>query len=298
MKRVLKWIVRLVVVLVAAVAAFIAYLYVATNREMARVYDVNVPKIAIPTDAASIARGKYIATRVSGCVECHGADLGGAVIEDSFAMGRFVGTNLTRGRGGIGARYSDEDLVRSLVHGVRPDRHSVVFMPSSEFHFTEPDLGALVAYLRSLPPVDRELPQTRVGPMARALAVLAGFPLTPASKIDHARVTFAPEQNADDPVAAGETLMAMGGCRGCHGPTLAGGGGPPPGASNITPVGIGDWTREQFVTAIREHKRPNGSTIAATMPRAYGEMSDTDLHNLYAYLRTVPADGVKRKQQQ
>jgi mono/diheme cytochrome c family protein len=298
MKRLLKWMVRIVAVLIAAIAMFVGYLYLATNRQMARVYDVTVPRVAIPTDAASIARGQYIATRVSGCIECHGADLGGAVIEESFAMGRFVGPNLTRGRGGLGARYSDEDLVRSMVHGVRPDRRSVVFMPSAEFHFTEADLGALIAYLRSLPPVDRELPAMTVGPMPRALTVLADFPLTSATRIDHANVKFAPEKIADDPVAAGDKLMAMAGCRGCHGPTLAGGGGPPPGASNITPVGIGDWTREQFVTAIREHKRPNGSAIAETMPRGYGQMSDGDLHNLYAYLRTIPPAGVKGPQQQ
>jgi mono/diheme cytochrome c family protein len=90
----------------------------------------------------------------------------------------------------------------------------------------------------------------------------------------------------------------MGGCRGCHGPTFMGGGGPPPGASNITPVGIGEWTREQFVTALREHRRPNGSTILETMPRGYGQMSDVDLHNIYAYLKTVPPGGTKLPQQQ
>jgi mono/diheme cytochrome c family protein len=298
MKRLLKWAVRVLVVLVAAIAVFIGYLYVVTNREMARLYDVKAPAVSVPTDAASIARGQYIATKVSGCVECHGADLGGAIVEDDFAMGRFVAPNLTRGRGGLGAQYTNEDFVRALVHGVRRDRHSVVFMPSAEYHFTEADLGALLAYLRALPPVDRELPASRVGPMPRALAVLADFPLTPAAKIDHATAGFAAEKDTADPVSSGDKLLAMAGCRGCHGPTLTGGGGPPPGASNITPVGIGDWTREQFVTAIREHKRPNGSTIGDVMPRSYGQMSDADLHSIYAYLRTIPAAGVKRPQQQ
>jgi mono/diheme cytochrome c family protein len=34
------------------------------------------------------------------------------------------------------------------------------------------------------------------------------------------------------------------------------------------------------------------------MPRAYGQMSDADLHSIYAYLRTVPAAGEKRPNQQ
>ncbi len=171
-------------------------------------------------------------------------------------------------------------------------------MPSESFQFTAEDLGALIAYIRSVPPVDREVPATSVGPMTRALTVLAGFPLTPAAVIDHGTAGFAAERDLADPVAAGETLLNMAGCRGCHGPTLTGGGGPPPGASNITPVGIGDWTRDQFVAAIRDHRRPSGSTIRETMPRAYGEMTDTDLHNLHAYLRTVPPAGAKFPHQQ
>jgi mono/diheme cytochrome c family protein len=298
MRTLLRWTARLLVVLIAALAGFVAYLYVVTSRQMSREYDVKVPVVPVPTDAASIDRGKYIATRVSTCTECHGDDLGGKIVEDSFVMGRLAATNLTRGRGGVGARYSNDDFVRAIVHGVRSDRRSVIFMPSSEFQYTEADLGALIAYIRSVPPVDRELPASRIGPMVRALTVLAGFPLMPASVIDHERVALVAEKDLADPVAAGDKLVSMGGCRGCHGPTFIGGGGPPPGASNITPVGIGEWTREQFVTAVREHRRPNGSTILETMPRGYGQMSDVDLHNIYAYLKTVPPAGTKLPQQQ
>ena len=293
MKRLLKWVTWIVVILIAVVALFVGYVYVATSRQLAREYEVKTAPVAIPTDADAIARGKYIATRVSMCTECHGDDLGGKVIEDNFAMGRLVGSNLTRGRGGIGAQYTDEDFVRAILHGVRRDRRSVIFMPSADFHFTAADLGALLAYLRSLPPVDRELPVIRVGPVTRTLTVLAGFPLTPAAMIDHATVAPVAEKGGADPVASGEKLLNMAGCRGCHGQTLVGGGGPPPGASNITPVGIGDWTRDQFVTAIRDHRRPNGSTILESMPRAYGQMADGDLHNLFEYLRTVPRAGTK-----
>lgn len=298
MTRLLKWVTRAVVVLIAVVALLVGYVYAATSRQMAKEYEVKTAAVAIPTDADAIARGKYIATRVSMCTECHGDDLGGKVIEDNFAMGRLVGTNLTRGRGGIGAQYADEDFVRALVHGVRRDRRSVIFMPSADFRFTAADLGALLAYIRSLPAVDRELPAINIGPMTRTLTVLAGFPLTPAAVIDHATIAPVAENDVADPVAVGEKLVNMAGCRGCHSPTLIGGGGPPPGASNITPVGIGDWTRDQFVTAIRDHRRPNGSAIRESMPAAYGQMADADLHALYAYLRTVPAAGTKLPHQQ
>lgn len=296
MKWLLKWTTRLVLLLWVVIAAFVAYIYYASGREMSRIYAVSVPSIAIPTDAASIARGKYLVEHVSACAECHEKDLGGKVVIDNFAMGRLVAPNLTSGRGGLGASLSDRDFVRALLHGVRPDGRSVTFMPSADFRFNEADLGAIIAYVKSVPPVDRELPQMTVGPMARTLGLLVDFPLAPASKIDHANVTFEPARASKGP-GAGSYIIATAGCRSCHGADFAGGGGPPPGAANITPVGIGDWSEQDFLTALREHKRPNGSTISEAMPRAYGQMTDDDLKKIYAYLKTVPRKGEKMKSQ-
>ncbi len=105
MRRVLKWVTWGIVLLIAAVVLLVGYVYVATNRRMAEEYSVKTPALSVPTSADAVARGKYIATRVSMCTECHGEDLGGTIIENSFAMGRLSGTNLTRGRGGIGTQY-------------------------------------------------------------------------------------------------------------------------------------------------------------------------------------------------
>jgi mono/diheme cytochrome c family protein len=297
MKRLLKWLGYAVGALVLVVAAFLAYVYVASNRLMARTYVVTPPSVPIPGDAASIARGKYLAEKVALCTECHGADLGGMVAQDNVPFGRLVATNLTRGRGGLPADYRDEDFVRALTHGVRRDGRSVVFMPSADYVFTPEDLGAIVAYVKSVPPVDRTLPAMSVGPMARALGLFANFPLAAASMIDHGQARLAARPNPDDAVATGKYLVSSGGCYGCHGPQLAGGSGPPPGGANITPVGIGTWSERDFVAALRTHRRPNGSTIDEAMPKAYGEMSDGDLARIYAYLRTVPPAGQKTANQ-
>ena len=154
---------------------------------MARTYAVEAPRVPIPTDAASIARGKYLAEKVAVCTECHGADLGGKVVEDDVAMGRLVAANLTRGRGGLPADYADQDFVRALTHGVKRDGHSVIFMPVVDYRFTADDLGAIVAYVKSMPPVDRTVPTMSVGPMARALGLFVDFPLASASMIDHSQ---------------------------------------------------------------------------------------------------------------
>jgi mono/diheme cytochrome c family protein len=298
MKWLFKWALRLVMLVVLGIAALVGYIYYASGREMSKTYAVTVPPLTIPSDAASLTRGKYLVEHVSMCTECHDKDLGGKVVQDNFAFGRLVSANLTRGRGGIAANYTDQDFVRALMHGVRPDGRSVTFMPSADYHFTAADLGAIIAYVKSMPPVDRVLPEMSVGPMARTLGLLTNFPLAPASRIDHARVAFARLDNPADPVATGDYLVSTGGCRGCHGPELVGGSGPPPGGANITPVGIGEWSEKDFLTALREHKRPNGSTVDEAMPRAYGQMAEDDLHKIFTYLKTVPAKGTKTKNQQ
>ena len=84
--------------------------------------------------------------------------------------------NLTRGRGGLPADYSDQDFVRALTHGVKRDGRSVIFMPSADYLFTADDLGAIVAYVKSVPPVDRTVPAMSVGPVARALGLFVEFP--------------------------------------------------------------------------------------------------------------------------
>ena len=62
-------------------------------------------------------------------------------------------------------------------------------------------------------------------------------------------------------------------------------------ASNLTPdpeTGVGGWTDEQLVVAIREGKRPRGSVIGPPMPiSSYRNMSVEDAHAIVAYLRTL-----------
>ena len=63
-------------------------------------------------------------------------------------------------------------------------------------------------------------------------------------------------------------------------------------ASNITPdveTGIGGWSDEEIIIAIREGKRPDGSLIGPAMPIAlYRGMSDRDAQAIAAYLRSIP----------
>lgn len=110
-------------------------------------------------------------------------------------------------------------------------------------------------------------------------------------------------------VDRGRGLMhGIAACGNCHTPLTP--NGPAPGmelagrlmadeppftayAPNITPdpeTGIGRWTDEQIIAAIREGKRPDGSIIGPPMPIPfYRGMSDDDAKAIVAYLRQVPA---------
>lgn len=297
MKRLLRVLLRLVaVVLLLAVAAAV-YAVLSVDRRIGAVHAVTVPSVPALSGPEAVERGRYLVTNVAACIDCHDRDFGGRVLVDSPLMGTLAGANLTRGQGGIGARYADEDFIRALTHGVRRDGRSVVYMPSQQYHFGADDLGAIVAFLRSLPPVDRELPAPRVGVVAAVMTAFGDMKLLPAEHIDHAGFALPASELAADPVKAGEQLVAKAGCRACHGPHFEGGFGPPPGAANLTPVGIGGWTEADFFAALRHGVRPNGTKLADAMPRTLGEMADGDLKRIFAYLQTLKPAGTKTKRQ-
>ena len=295
MQRVLKYLLYVVCLLVVVAVAAIGYVFYASSQRIAATYAASPPALEISNDPAALERGRYLVHKVSLCVECHGEDLGGKPVAET-PLTRLWGSNLTKGRGGIGATYSDADLVRALTHGVKKDGRSVLFMPSQDYKFTADDMNALVVYMRSVPPVDRQVPEPEVGLLARALTVANLFPLLSAEFIDHGAVAFVPVADRSEAVKAGDYVISTAGCRGCHGPALDGIGGMP-GASNLTPVGIGGWTEADFKTAIREARRPNGTTILPLMPRVYKEVPDEDLSRIFAYIKTLPPSGSKSKNQ-
>jgi len=295
LRRLVRILARIVLALVVLITLGLVVVYGLTERRIRRTYQVSVKDFVVPSSADAVQRGERLARVTIPCFECHGDDYGGKILVNNFALGRLGATNLTRGRGGIAATHTDEDWARALLHGVRKDGRSVIFMPAHEMRMTAAALGDMVAYFRSLPPVDREMPPPRIGPMARILSYV-GFPLLPAELIDHQTVAFLRPPAEHTVLAQGRHLAEMS-CSGCHRPDFTGGSGPPPGASNITnPHGSTGKSRD-FLRAIREHVRPNGSKIEESMPRAFGRMTDDELHAIYTYLRTVPAKGEKTERQ-
>jgi mono/diheme cytochrome c family protein len=166
MKRVLKWIGYVVGGLLVVVLIAIALVYAKTSSRLNRTYPTNVDAVAIPTDSASIERGRHLVFAVGKCVDCHGENLGGKLVIDDPAFATLWSANLTRGKGGIASSYMDVDYVRAIRYGVQRDGTPIVFMPSEAYtHFSDTDLGAIIAYVKSVPPVDQTTSPPRIGPI-------------------------------------------------------------------------------------------------------------------------------------
>lgn len=286
----MRWVLRIGAALVALVVLATGTLWLLSNRALARRYDVTAAPITIPTDSAALARGRHLATAIGKCVDCHGENLGGTVM-DMGPFGTFSPPNLTTGRGGSPAR-SDAEWVRTIRHGVGAGGRPLVFMPSLAYHpMTEADLGALIAYLKSVPPVDTVLPPTRLGPIARLVLARTPEKLLAASAIDHA-APFPDAIPAGPTAEYGRYLAEIGGCTSCHGADLKGGihEGPPevPASADLTPAGkMGSWSEEDFRKALREGVRPDGSVINPFMPwRLTRLMTDEEISAVWAYLKT------------
>lgn len=295
MKRFLKWSGISLGIVVGAVLLLGAAVYGLSSSRMNKIYQIAPAAVIIPTDSSAIEEGRHIA-HVRACVDCHGEDFGGSIFFDEAAVGRLAATNLTSGRGGVGASYTDEDWVRAIRHGVDPKGRPLLFMPSQEFNpIGDDDLGALIAYLKSVEPVDREFEPSSVGPVGRALFLSGQLPLLPVELIDHDAPRVDPPNRGVTP-EYGEYLAVT--CTGCHGTGYSGGripGTPPswPEAANITPdeaTGIGSWSEEDFEQALRRGVRPDGREMDPQfMPwSTFQHLTDDEVGALWAYLQTLP----------
>lgn len=292
MKLVLKILGGIVVVLVLAVLT----VYVFATQKLNRPIEYTDSSPPILHDSSALARGRHLATTISKCVDCHGADFGGMVLADVPPF-RLVAPNITSGRGGVLSERSDDDLLRAIRHAIGVGGRPLVMMPARNYWLMgDADVGALIGYLRSVPAVDRELPGTKFSLLGRFLLLRGEFDaMFEAHDIDHAARRDAPPA-ADTTVAYGRYLATIGGCNGCHGPDLAGGpipGAPPdaPPATNLTPQGIGSWTQEDFFRAMRQGVRPDGTPIDTVMMPVplTRQMTDVETQAIFMYLKTVPA---------
>src|SRR5262245_6321878 len=221
--RALRWIGIGLLSLVGLLLVASIAIYLVSSIRLNKEYQITAEPIAIPTDAASIERGRHLATSIGQCGDCHGDNLAGREFLNAPGIVRAVSANLTSGEGGAGRTFSDADWVRALRHGVGPNGKPLLIMPAQGFNVLSPqDLGALIAYVKSVPAVDNVPEASDIQLLGRVLFVAGQIQGLAAESIDHsAPSTPAPPAGATKEY--GHYLARVGGCADCHGPNLSGG---------------------------------------------------------------------------
>lgn len=292
MNKVLKIAGIAVAGLLLLVLIFAGTTYLITQSHWNTTYELNFESVEISDDPEVLQHGRHLLT-IRGCFDCHGENLAGKIFLEDPVVGRIVATNLTSGEGGIGAEYSDADMVRAIRKGVRKDGKSVLFMPSHEYSLMhQRDLDAMISYMRQVEAIDNHLPDHKINLPMRAMYLLGGdIALFPARVIDQSIPI-----PLEEPVSVrekGQYLSTT--CMGCHGRNFSGGkipGVPPhwPDATNLTPAGpMGEWSEYDFFRAMRDGITPDGRELQNEfMPYSMlGQMTDDEIHSLFTYLKTI-----------
>ena len=267
----------LVIVLLGGYVGAVSAKY---GGSMAKVYDIPLPALERSTDSLVIERGRHLAETVASCAaaDCHGADLGGGATIEAGPVGTFTAPNITST--GLGGTYSDGELARLILHGVRRDGTSVRFMPSNELSWLpDEDVTAIISYVRSMPPVEKPNGPLEIGILGKVLDRHDLFALDVARRIDHVNRPTVP---APAPTAAyGEFLAKT--CVGCHrctcrrsrphrpSPTTVGApaGRPrPPGPSSSRPMSWGrGWPGGRIARRSPSCSEPRSPSVRASRRR-------------------------------
>ena len=310
MSKLLKILGGIVLALLVIVVAGVVYLHVAFPKVG------NAPEIKIAATPEMIARGEYLANHVTVCIDCHSTRdfnfYSGPILPGTEGKGgeefvETVGTlyppNITPAALG---NWTDGEIARAITSGVNKEGAPLFpIMPYPIYnHLAEEDVQAIVAYLRTLPPIVNEVPKSKLNfPMN---LIVRTIPLPYESK---------PRPEPSDTLAYGEYLSIVSGCQFCHTPVddkgqplpgmeLAGGmefkfpTGEIVRTANITPeidTGIGAWDRDYFVGRFKEYADSSAQRISVEkggdntlMPwTMYAGMTEGDLSAIYGFLRTV-----------
>jgi mono/diheme cytochrome c family protein len=271
---------------------------------------VLAPPAAAQASSQELLRGRYIFGAAGGC-GCHTvkgqpANSGGRRYDGPF--GTVFSTNITPDqKTGIGA-WTDEQIITAIRSGRRPNGDRLLPVhPYPVFNgMAAEDLKALVAFLRSVPPVSRANQPRRIT-----------VPLFESVFLPAWLAAFAPREAppAAAPTAGvprGEYLVrAVAHCGECHTPRtmtmatdnsrfLAGNPTGPEDATvpNITPdpdTGIGKWTVQQIAEYLATGTKPDGDFAGGLMGEVidgtlagYKDLTAADRLAIAQYLKTIP----------
>jgi mono/diheme cytochrome c family protein len=227
-----------------------------------------------------IRHGDRLAS-VLGCRGCHGKDLQGTFFtKDEPQYGPLYASNLTVEI----PEYTDAQLDGIIRHGVHPERKTVWGMPSQIFqNLSDPDYEALVAYLRTLKPVGKKLPDPQFSAQDKR-DIAAGRYKPAVQMVDD----FKRAQPVDlgPQYALGRYITTVS-CEECHGSNLEGDPISPDTPPNL--IVAGGYSREDFEKLITKGIPTPARKLNPQMYYvAVGRFSHLTPHErdaLYAYLK-------------
>ena len=259
---------------------------------------------AAPVRAESqLERGRYLVETLAGCGNCHTPrGPNGPLNDKKFAGGEVikhadftaVTPNITPDpRTGIG-NWTDDQIGLAIREGRRPDGRLLgPAMPSRSYRsLADEDVKAIVAYLRSVPPVEN--PVTGESHYDAPLPASWGPPVghvdppPKEDKIAYGKYLAGPLARCMDchtePPRPGETARLGAGGKEFHGPWGISV------SANLTPNGLGEWSDAEIERAVRTGVSRDGHKLFPPMPfAAYKNIADDDMTALIAYLRSLPA---------
>lgn len=309
MKKFLKIIGILILIVVIGVAGFASFISI---RGIPK-FEPNVPQVAdVKVTPERIERGAKIASML--CQNCHldrtTNSLTGVHMVEIPEFGIINSKNITNDpEYGIG-KWTDSELIYFIRTGINPHTGQYVppYMPKL-IHISDEDIASIIAYLRSDRPevqaVKKELPESDPSFLTKFLCFVAFKPFEyPKEHI--------PNPDTTNQLEWGKYLaLYQLECYACHSESFeklnmlepektAGffGGGNPIGTAdgskiksrNLTmdkETGIGKWTEEEFIKAVKYGMVTNGPALRQPM-MPFVNLTDDEVRAIFAYLKTVP----------
>ncbi len=267
-------------------------LYSLGTWKASRIHNVQGQAVTVEVTDEVLARGEHIVRFLSGCADCHGANLGGNLFVDEPGFAKIYAPNLTAGQGGAASVYSDADWERALRKGINHEGRALAPMMPSEAaqHYSDADLAAVVAYIKSVPPVDSVTPKPNYSLLAKMLIGAGVLPLSPDLVAKVKRLEPSPEIAVTKEY--GHYLANIAGCTTCHGATLSGAEHPAhPGLQtpNLSSGNTASWNLEEFQRTLRTGRTPEGKDLDLNlMPWAmYAGMTDDELEAMWLWLESL-----------
>jgi len=312
MKKILFRILAALAALVAlAVLALVVKFYVLSPKSRP------APTTVAPTSPEAIERGRYLVENVTACTGCHSkvqSDVPGEPpVPGMVGAGRDFGVdplfpghsyppNITPDKEtGIGT-WTDGEIVRAIREGVSRDGRALFpQMPYMTYgrSLSDDDTLAIVAYLRTLKPVNNRMPRTVVDFPVSMFIRGAPAPLAAPPP---------PAPSPSDKLARGKWLLDVSSCHDCHDlvdshrnplPGKAFGGGIPfttpkgvvvaPNISSDKATGIGAYSDDDLRRVFDEGIGKAGRPLYVMPWSYYKGLTREDKDALIAALRAAPA---------